>query len=201
MRAKRKSVVASSRKKAFLSFQDLFQNNLRSGWKFIRGSWVAASSVATSTTGGFGKAVAAAKEKGIATASKINYGNALSEALAQRVEMHKQKMFETGSIFNLHDSISEKINLAVISAHKDANFTEIKSVLQTILKVGFGIQIQTKTAINSIFKDGHCANIIFNGNIIGIIGEINSSIIDNYKIRVPVVGFEISLSDYILKLL
>lgn len=29
-------------------------------------------------------------------ASKINYGNALSEALAQRVEIHKQKMFETG---------------------------------------------------------------------------------------------------------
>ena len=29
-------------------------------------------------------------------ASKINYGNALSEALSQRVEMHKQKMFETG---------------------------------------------------------------------------------------------------------
>lgn len=29
-------------------------------------------------------------------ASKVNYGNALSEALAQRVEMHKQKMFETG---------------------------------------------------------------------------------------------------------
>ena len=29
-------------------------------------------------------------------ASKINYGNALSEALAQRVEAHKQKMFETG---------------------------------------------------------------------------------------------------------
>jgi hypothetical protein len=29
-------------------------------------------------------------------ASKDNYGNALSEALTQRVEMHKQKMFETG---------------------------------------------------------------------------------------------------------
>jgi hypothetical protein len=29
-------------------------------------------------------------------ASKDNYGNALSEALSQRVEMHKQKMFETG---------------------------------------------------------------------------------------------------------
>jgi hypothetical protein len=29
-------------------------------------------------------------------ASRINHGNALSEALSQRVEMHKQKMFETG---------------------------------------------------------------------------------------------------------
>ena len=29
-------------------------------------------------------------------ASKDNYGNALSEALARRVEVHKQKMFETG---------------------------------------------------------------------------------------------------------
>ena len=108
-------------------------------------------------------------------------------------------MFETGSVFNLHDRISEKINLAAISAHKDANFTEIKSILQTALKIGFGIQIQTKTTINSSFEDGHCANIIFNGNVIGIIGEIDSKIIENYKIRVPVVGFEISLSDSILK--
>jgi 2-oxoglutarate dehydrogenase E2 component (dihydrolipoamide succinyltransferase) len=62
----------------------------------LKGTKAAGKSVAASTTGGFGKAVAAAKEKGIATASKINHGNALSEALAQRVEMHKQKIFETG---------------------------------------------------------------------------------------------------------
>ena len=124
----------------------------------------------------------------------------LIENLSRNIhESYPQKMFETGSIFNFHDPISEKINLAVISAHKDANFTEIKSVLQTALKIGFGIQIQTKTTVNSSFEDGHCANIIFNGNVIGIIGEIDSKIIENYKIRVPVVGFEISLSDSILK--
>ena len=124
----------------------------------------------------------------------------LIENLSRNIhESYPQKMFETGSIFNLHDPISEKINLSVISAHKNANFTEIKSVLQTVLKIGFGIQIETKTAVSSSFKDGHCANIIFNKNIIGIIGEIDSTIIDNYKIRVPVVGFEISLSDSILK--
>ena len=124
----------------------------------------------------------------------------LVENLSRNIhESYPQKMFETGSIFNLHDPISEKINLSVISAHKNANFTEIKSVLQTALKIGFGIQIQTKTTVNSSFEDGHCANIIFNGNVIGIIGEIDSKIIENYKIRVPVVGFEISLSDSILK--
>ena len=124
----------------------------------------------------------------------------LIENLSRNIHVsYPQKMFETGSIFNLDNPISEKTNLAVISAHKDANFTEIKSVLQTALKIGFGIQIETKTAINSSFKNGHCANVIFNKNIIGIIGEIDSQIIDNYKIRVPVVGFEISLSDSILK--
>ena len=124
----------------------------------------------------------------------------LLENLSRNIhESYPQKMFESGGIFNLDNPISEKTNLSVISAHKDANFTEIKSVLKTALKIGFGIEIQTKTAVNSSFEDGHCANIIFDGNIIGIIGEINSKIIDNYKIRVPVVGFEISLSDSILK--
>jgi len=124
----------------------------------------------------------------------------LIENLSRNIhESYPQKMFETGGVFTLDNPISEKINLSVISAHKDANFTEIKSVLQTVLKIGFGIQIETQTTINSSFKDGHCANIIFNKNIVGIIGQIDSTIIDNYKIRVPVVGFEISLSNSILK--
>ena len=124
----------------------------------------------------------------------------LIENLSRNIHAsYPQKIFETGSIFNLDNPVSEKTNLAVVSAHKDANFTEIKSVLETALKIGFGIQIETKTAINPSFKNGHCANVIFNKNIIGIIGEIDSQIIDDYKIRVPVVGFEISLSDSILK--
>jgi hypothetical protein len=64
----------------------------------------------TGTTGsGFGgyvkkasgeRVVGANKDGSVRTvnikASKINYGNALSEALALRVESHKQTMFETG---------------------------------------------------------------------------------------------------------
>jgi phenylalanyl-tRNA synthetase beta chain len=53
--------------------------------------------------------------------------------------------------------------------------------------------------LKSTFEQGHCASIILNNIPIGIIGKIDSKIIDNYKIRVPVMGFEISLSESILK--
>ncbi len=124
----------------------------------------------------------------------------LLENLSKNIhESYPQKMFETGTVFTLDDPISEKTNLSSISAHKDANFTEIKSILQSALKTGFGIHIDTKTTTHPSFEDGRCANIIVNKKSIGIIGEINSKIIENYKIRVPVVGFEISLSESILK--
>ncbi len=124
----------------------------------------------------------------------------LLENLSRNIhETYPQKMFETGTVFTINDPISEKINFSGISAHKDANFTEIKSILQSALKIGFGIEIETKTITNPTFEDGYCASVVLDNIQIGIIGKINSKIIENYKIRVPVVGFEISLSDSILK--
>ncbi len=124
----------------------------------------------------------------------------LLENLSRNIhESYPQKLFETGTVFGLGNPISEKINLSGISAYQDANFSEMKSTLQSALNIGFGIKIETKTADHPTFEKGHCANVVVNGKPIGIIGEINSKIIENYKIRVPVVGFEISLSESILK--
>jgi len=122
----------------------------------------------------------------------------LLENLSKNIhESYPQKMFETGTIFSIGDPISEEVSFSSISAHKDANFTEIKSILQSALKTGFGIKIETKTTTHPTFEEGHCATVILNGKSIGVIGKINSKIIENYKIRVPVVGFEISLSESI----
>ena len=124
----------------------------------------------------------------------------LIENLSRNIhESYPQKLFETGSVFTLENPISEKINFSGISAHQESTFTEIKSVLQSALKTGFEIKIETKTTTHPSFVDGRCASVIFDGKSIGIIGEIHSKIIENYKIRVPVVGFEISLSESILK--
>ncbi|MGY5147105.1 MAG: phenylalanine--tRNA ligase subunit beta [Candidatus Nitrosopumilus sp. bin_7KS] len=124
----------------------------------------------------------------------------LLENLSRNIhESYPQKMFETGTVFATENPISEKINFSGISAHKDANFTEIKSIIQSALNIGFGIKIETKTATNPTFEEGHCASVLLNNIPIGIVGKIDSKIIENYKIRVPVVGFEISLTDSILK--
>ena len=122
----------------------------------------------------------------------------LLENLSRNIhESYPQKLFETGTIFLEDNPINEKTSFAAVSAHQDANFTEIKSILQAVLQTGFSLEIKTKTSTHETFEKGRTASILINGKTIGVMGEINSKTIENYKIRVPVVGFEIYLSGLI----
>ena len=122
----------------------------------------------------------------------------LIENLSRNIhESYPQKLFETGTIFSENNPIDEKLSFACVSAHQDTNFSEIKSILQAVLKMGFNLEIETKTSSHETFQKGRTASVFVNGKKIGIVGEINSKTIENYKIRVPVVGFEITLSGLI----
>ena len=112
-------------------------------------------------------------------------------------EPYPQKLFETGTVFSKGNPINETIHLACIDAHKNANFSEIKSILQSLLKTGFNIEFNTKTSSHAPFHKGRTADVIVNGKPCGIIGEIDSKIKENFKIRVPLVGFEIKLTGLI----
>lgn len=112
-------------------------------------------------------------------------------------EPYPQKLFETGTVFSKGNPVNEEIHLACVSAHNDANFSEIKSIMQSTLKTGFNIECKTKTSSHPTFAKGSTAEIIIDGKPFGIIGEIDSKVKENFKIRVPVVGFEIKLSGLI----
>ena len=123
----------------------------------------------------------------------------LLENLSRNIHVaYPQKIFETGTIFLEGDPVSEMTSLAAVSAHPDASFTEIKSVLQSCLGTGFGMKIQTHTSVHPTFQKGRCADIMINDQSVGTIGEIASEVVRNHKIRNPVAGFEISLSETIL---
>ena len=49
-----------------------------------------------------------------------------------------------------------------------------------------------------MFVDGRTGSIIVNGKKLGILGEIDAKVADNFKLRTPVAGFEMNLSGLIL---
>ena len=124
----------------------------------------------------------------------------LLENLSKNIhETYPQKLFETGVVFTKGKSIRESINLAVVMAHKDTNFSEIKAILQSILRTNFKIECKTKPSSKNqeLFVKGKYADIYVNDKKIGEVGEICNEILDNFRIRTSVVGFEITLSGLI----
>ncbi|HYL67123.1 MAG TPA: phenylalanine--tRNA ligase subunit beta [Nitrosopumilaceae archaeon] len=119
----------------------------------------------------------------------------LIDTLSRNIhEPYPQMLFETGTVFlKNNDEIKEEIHLACVSAHNDVSFTEIKSVLQSFLKTTFGLECKTITSSNSMFIEGRSADIFVN-NKIGEIGEFLPEITGNFKLRVPIAGFEIRLT-------
>ncbi len=118
----------------------------------------------------------------------------LIDNLAKNIhESYPQKLFETGTVFNKTSSISEEIHLCAVSSHKDANFSEIKSVLQSVLQLLYGKTCETKTTSHPTFEKGHVASVSVDGKTIGFIGEISKETKDNFKLREPIISFEIRL--------
>jgi len=124
----------------------------------------------------------------------------LIENLSKNIhESYPQKLFEVGTVFSKADPICETINLAGVMAYKESNYSEMKSILQSILKTGFKIDSTTITPKDNVamFTNGRHSDIFVNEELIGSIGEISSDVLDNFKIRTSVVGFEIKLSGLI----
>ena len=124
----------------------------------------------------------------------------LVENLSRNIhESYPQKLFETGTVFSKAKPINETINFAGVIAYKESNYSEMKAILQSILKTGFKINSKTKTPQNnvSIFGNGRHSDVVVGEKTIGSIGELSSSVLENFKIRTSVIAFEIKLSGLI----
>ncbi len=120
------------------------------------------------------------------------------EVLSRNIhESYPQKIFEIGTVFEKDSPIKEGIHLACLSAHKDVNFTEVKSVLQSLLKTGFNLSCNTVAQKELMFVDGRTGGIMINGKKFGSLGEVDTKVADNFKLRTPVAGFEINLTDLV----
>ena len=123
----------------------------------------------------------------------------LLENLSKNIhETYPQKFFESGIVFSKDTAIKETTRLACVTASEETHFSEMKAVLQSLLRIGFNVKCETKTLSNhALFSQGRVAEIIVNRKTIGYIGELDSKVLENFRIRTKVVGFEIKLSGLI----
>jgi phenylalanyl-tRNA synthetase beta chain len=127
---------------------------------------------------------------------RTNIISSLINNLSHNVhEEYPQKVFEIGKTFSFQNTIVEKWSLGALIASNTTNFTEIKSILQSIFKLNFGEQFTTKKNERDLFIRGRSADIFFRDKTIGFVGELSPQFITKFNLRLPVSMFELNLSN------
>ena len=108
-----------------------------------------------------------------------------------------QKIFEIGDVLYLDESTENKTvaskKLAGVICHSSANFTEIKSVVTSVL-ANLGYSMEISDSENKTFIPGRVADVAGaaeKGSIKGFFGEVSPEVITNFTLEYPVIAFEI----------
>jgi len=105
-----------------------------------------------------------------------------------------QKIFELGKVTLIDDSGQTRTRdenwLAAATSHVSANFTEIKSALDSFL-ANLGLQWQIKETSNPSFIEGRVGAVIVNGSEVGVVGEIHPAVLQTWKLENPIAAFEL----------
>ncbi|MFA5174261.1 MAG: phenylalanine--tRNA ligase subunit beta [Candidatus Pacearchaeota archaeon] len=118
---------------------------------------------------------------------------------------YPQKLFELGKVFendndykNSETQIKETEKLCISICSDKANFTEIKQILDYLMKM-LNKTYEIRETENSSFIEGRVGEIIVNKDkkqeSIGILGETNPNVLKNNKIKMPVATLELNIED------
>ncbi len=111
---------------------------------------------------------------------------------------YPQRIFEVGStvISNTRaETNSDTIQkTCFVDANKSTNFTEARQALDFLLNsIGY-YNIEIREIDHDSFIPGRVGRIYVDNKNIGVIGEIHPQVLNNFRIEVPVVLFEINLN-------
>jgi len=112
-----------------------------------------------------------------------------------------QRMFEVSDVITLDDNsetyTERRIHASAVSSHPTANFTEIKSILESLLmNLGFN-DWSVKETCHPSFLQGRVATVSLGNMALGIVGEIHPEVLNNFELENPIGAFEIDLQKII----
>ncbi|MBW2982250.1 phenylalanine--tRNA ligase subunit beta [Candidatus Woesearchaeota archaeon] len=108
---------------------------------------------------------------------------------------YPQRIFEEGIVTEKKDGAVVDYNrIALVTANNTADFTEAKQALDLMMRL-LDIKYKIIEAEHNSFISGRVGRIIVNDKKVGYIGEFSPEVIKNWDLNVPVVGFEINLTE------
>jgi phenylalanyl-tRNA synthetase beta chain len=115
-------------------------------------------------------------------------------SINQSVEF-PQKIFELGKVTLLDENKETRTRdedwLAAATTHPNANFSEIKSAIDSFMG-NFGVEWQIKETAHPSFIEGRVGKVIVNDTVVGIVGEVNPLVLEKWKLENLVAAFQIN---------
>lgn len=100
-----------------------------------------------------------------------------------------QRVFEIGDVVI---GTKRRKHIAAVSLHAKAGFTEMKSIVESILR-DCQIEFVLKPASLGMYVDGRQAFVLRGDEIIGHFGEIHPEVLTNFTLAYPAVAMEFDL--------
>ncbi|MBT4540337.1 phenylalanine--tRNA ligase subunit beta [Candidatus Woesearchaeota archaeon] len=111
---------------------------------------------------------------------------------------YPQKIYDIGVVFkkggNAESNVEEFTRLGVASSHQTIDYTEIKQILDYLLRM-LNLEFKIIDYEHPSFIQGRVGRVIVNGKKVAIIGEMHPQVLENFELDMPVSAFELNLSE------
>jgi phenylalanyl-tRNA synthetase beta chain len=86
--------------------------------------------------------------------------------------------------------VAEHRSVAAVVARHDASYEDARGRLQALASA-FDVALETPPTEHPSFLDGRVADVVIEGETVGVIGEIDPAVLVEHDLEVPVAGFEL----------
>lgn len=100
-----------------------------------------------------------------------------------------QRLFEAGDVMR---GIKRRRNLAGVSISARASFTEVKSLVESIMR-DLSVKYVIQPSSAGTYLEGRGADVMVNGRCIGSFGEMHPQVIVDFELGYPIAAFELDL--------
>ncbi|SEA17008.1 phenylalanyl-tRNA synthetase beta subunit [Haloplanus vescus] len=109
---------------------------------------------------------------------------------------YPQDLAEIGLAAHADDSentgVAEHRTVAGVLARHDATYEDAKSRLAALCH-DFDVDLETPAAEHPTFIDGRAADVVIDGETVGVIGEVHPRVLVEHDLELPVAAFEFRL--------